>query len=161
MFIVKENEIPRLDKIEEPPIDAPLSILKKCLEMEALCEKEKGIGLAATQVGIPWNVFVIKHNTGKYGYYVNCKYEPITDQQFTSLEGCLSLRDKHGDIRRFEVPRHLAVKVSGKKLEVNNGLSICEFSQEIKFPESIVFQHEIDHGFGILISEIGKEVFIW
>lgn len=166
MKLVDEKDIPT--QIVDTPLDNPLLILKTCISMQEICEKEDGIGLSAVQVGIPWKLFVIKAMPGssfetpnRYGYFINCGYEPLTiSKKIISTEGCLSLRTVSGGIRQFEVERYDQIRVIGKKMTVYQGIDI----KDVNFGcavlgQSIVFQHEIDHHLGILISDKGKEIY--
>ena len=81
--IVPLESIP---KGEECVFDYNLSqFCKLALIMEAVCEKEKGIGLSAVQVGVPLNFFVINYNhfskDNQYRYFANCVYTPLTDEK--------------------------------------------------------------------------------
>lgn len=156
--IVPLIEIP---KAETTPTDDLLALFRIFVKMEYLCEQQQGIGLSACQVGIPLNLFVVKRNT-EYQYFLNCEYIGL-GEKIKSIEGCLSLRDKYGELRRFEVERFPKIKIKGKRLMVSNtpSLSLLDIDQ-IEEDElySIVFQHEIDHNRGReqMIDVIGKEI---
>lgn len=160
MKIVPLTEIPKLEDITDVPLDNVAKVYKVCLEMEQVCEREGGIGLSAVQVGIPWRLFIAKRSAkSEYEYYVNCDYQPTDDaQQIVSLEGCLSIRSDEGQLQHFEVSRFTRIKVLGRRLLYNRFLDIDDL---FEMPFAVVLQHEIDHHKGILISELGKEVFIW
>jgi len=172
MKLVTVENIPQLADIKDVPTDNLLEVYKVCKQMEILCDIEQGIGLSAVQVGIPWKLFLVRLDakskfkpTGRYGYFLNCKYDILAEDVVASLEGCLSLRSPEGRARIFQVKRCLKTRISGFQLIDINKLDIIEISQEMTLPqdnESIVFQHEIDHHFGKLISDSGnKELYIW
>lgn len=143
------------------PLDDLMNIYKLAVHMEVICINNQGIGLAATQVGIPYNFF-ITFIDNHFEYYINCSYEGI-GEKINSLEGCLSLRDDDGNLKKYEVQRFSKINIKGKKLLVSNQdptLSICDINEEAIGLKCIVFQHEIDHAYGKLISDIGKQVFI-
>ena len=101
---------------------------------------------------------------GQYSYFANTGYEATSDEQVVSLEGCLSIRSDDGQLRSFQVNRHQKIIIIGfYKLDFDNSIEFRETPSDTLdvSEEGIVFQHEIDHQFGILISDIGKEVFIW
>lgn len=166
MKIVKPNDIPAI--IKEAKNKSPLFILKLCLKMQIICEQEGGIGLAAPQVGEDLHVFLVKGDgtcpfiaKGTYGFFVDCRYEPIGDETVTSLEGCLSLKDENNNFRFFKVSRFKKIKVTGYRLVVNP-LKLDIFEEEIDInQQGAVFQHESDHNIPKLISDIGTEVLIW
>jgi peptide deformylase len=140
-----------------------IDLYEICQQMVVICEREKGIGLAAFQIGLPWKVFIVKKPSG-YEYYVDSEYEPIGTEKQTSIEGCLSLRNSSGKLRRFEVERYKSIHVIGKQLVVNDVGSLELI--EVDFVSSgdmmtVVFQHEVDHHHGILAENVGHEVDIW
>jgi peptide deformylase len=165
LTFLKPDEIKKIGLIIDTPTDNILDVFRLCQRMEKLCEESGGIGLAAVQVGIPWNLFIVKGQgcpiiNDKYGYFVNCDYFEVTDKKTTlSLEGCLSVRSSDGQLRHFVVERQKNIILNGllfKNLEL---VSVnCTLGLE---DQSIVFQHEIDHSKQILISDTGKEVFLW
>lgn len=166
--IVPVEDIPK--EVQDVPMVSPIAVYKVCLEMQALCEKEGGVGLAAVQIGIPWRLFVVKVDNdkftknGQYGYFVNCEYEPKTDtERVVSLEGCLSLRPVDGRRRSFEVERHAEIQLKGFQLIVSAGtLKFVKIDTFLSLNEqSVVFQHEIDHAHSITIDKKGKEVFLY
>ena len=172
MEIVPINQIPTA----EPVIpDKLMEIYKVCLQMEEVCKKNKGVGLSAVQVGIPWNLFIIKKNAfeppssasslianPKFDYYLNCEYSPSEDKKQDSVEGCLSLLNENEEFRQFLVERFVEVRVIGQKLLADDELNIEDVNFVVGNPSTIVFQHEIDHSFsGILVSDIGKEIEVW
>jgi peptide deformylase len=59
--IVAVDKIPR-EGIVNIPADNLLKIYKFCQKMVKICKSNLGIGLAAPQVGVPWNLFKEKWN---------------------------------------------------------------------------------------------------
>jgi len=126
MEVVPIDQIP----LAEAAIpDNLMEIYKVCLQMEEVCKKNKGAGVSAVQVGIPWNLFIIKRNVfepppnaaalvaaPKFDYYLNCVYGPTEDKKQDSVEGCLSLLNEAGEFRQFLVERFVEVRVTGQKL---------------------------------------------
>lgn len=170
MQLVDFDKLPKREEIQDVPLDDPLKVFKICQEMEQVCEREQGIGLSAVQVGIPWKLFIVKSDgtcpfieKGKYGYFANTTYTATDDQRVVSLEGCLSIRSQDGQLRFFQVSRQNRVQLNGQRLIFdNNNLAFLKFEYNISIAEEgIVFQHEIDHSYGITIDQIGKEVMVW
>lgn len=156
MKIVPVESIPKADIT---PTDDLVGLYKTCLKMAQCCEKLEGIGLSAVQVGIPWKLFVVKHADHKFGYYVNCDYEPENEDRIDSIERCLSLRYPDGVLKSYKLKRFQRIRVKGHILDDSGDsplLKEADFS--IGGFYGIVFQHEIDHHNNILISDIGKEV---
>lgn len=148
-----------IPKAEPVPLDNLLDIFKIAVSMENLCQKESGIGLSAVQCGIPWSFFVVNRND-QYEYYLNCEYVGL-GEKVKSIEGCLSLRNKSGELRRFEVDRFNKVNILGKELKVVDGkLVLFDVDKTEEDLYAVVFQHEIDHNFKRekMIDKIGKEL---
>lgn len=163
-----------IDKIPKEVIDTPtdnlMDVFRVCTKMQTLCEKEHGIGLAAVQVGIPWRLFILKADEyspfdmpGQYGYYINCDYIFKLENYILSLEGCLSVRSPSGQLRFFQVQRFETIILNGLKLKVGLDLEL-QILKDVEIDarhQGVVFQHEISHNRGELISDVGKEVFLW
>jgi len=160
MKIVKSEEIPTKDSIVSVPTDPLMKVYQTCQAMEIICERNGGIGLSAVQVGIPWKLFIAKHGD-KYKYLIDCEYEPVGTVRSTSIEGCLSLRDSFGTLRHFVVERFDKVKVKGKELLYEKDLELVDMDVELGGLDGILYQHEIDHHRGILISDFGHEIVVY
>lgn len=170
MVIVEASKIPTKDMITDVPLDNPVKVYGVCQELRELCERENGIGISAVQVGVPWKLFLVKGDgtcplvpKGEYGYFVNCEYEEVTEQRVVSLEGCLSLRSPDGRLRSFQVNRLMFIRLFGFMLvDEKTSISFKEVDTPLTYlEEGIVFQHEIDHQRCVLISDIGKELYVW
>lgn len=156
MKIVAVKDIP---KAEVVPKDDPAAVFKICKQMESVCQKHQGLGLSAVQVGLGWQLCVIRfthplNHSIYYRCFVDCKYEPVGDKKKSHVEGCLSIPGK-----TYIVPRLEKVKITGQELVVETGKpTFQEFAAELDGLMAVVFQHEIDHASDVLISDIGKEV---
>lgn len=149
--LVPASDIPRLTN---EVVGDPIAIYRKFSTLQAICLRENGIGLAAVQIGLPDRMFVTKSHDGSFRYFINAKYEPLGDEKFTSCEGCLSLPN-----RVFLVSRHRQIRVVGTEMLVGEGVTLQDVDFEVSDPlYTAVFQHEIDHCYGVMIDEIGKEV---
>lgn len=154
-----------LDQIPSGEYNTPKDNLMKLYavaqQMEAVCVAKNGMGLSASQVGLPWKFFVywsnFPKNPKKFDYFLDCEYAP-KGEKFLSLEGCLSLGNK-----RFQLERYESVIVSGKRLTVNNdSVSLEDFKSEFNGIPAVVMQHEIDHNYGRekMIDTIGKQIYL-
>lgn len=159
MHIVPIDQIPA--HTTDCPVDKLAEVYDICKQMHAVCKEQNGVGLSAVQVGIPWRLFVIGEGNGPYLNLVNCIYTQDEDKKFEAVEGCLSIKRADGTLRYFKVKRFLNIKVAGYWLIAKGGPPRLEPFQTKVGGESllnVVFQHEIDHQNGILISEIGEEI---
>jgi peptide deformylase len=130
-----------VDFFGDPKLDEYIDVMfKKMYELE-------GVGLAANQIGIPYQILVVDTNTKKYeeqGEEEGVKLVLINPKivekegEVESTEGCLSFPGV-----QITIPRAKRVKVVGKN----------EKGEDIEIDTdsflSIVLQHEIDHLNGI------------
>lgn len=108
-------------------------------KMFAIMRENKGVGLAAPQVGIPWQMFVV--DLGKPMVFINPQLT-CSGPWITHEEGCLSLPGIYIDVAR---PRDVyihAQRLDGK-----------EFKIKYAGMYSRCCQHEYDHLVGTLILD--------
>jgi peptide deformylase len=116
-------------------------ILELAENMFETMKKEKGIGLAAPQVGV--NKRVIIATLGEKPHLmVNPEITSFSAECAIDEEGCLSLPEQFGKVSRAKriIVRYLDEK--GKKKE-----------EELSDLDARVVQHEIDHLNGILFTD--------
>jgi peptide deformylase len=111
--------------------------------MGALMHDSLGIGLAATQVGVPHRVLVYRvEPDAPVNALVNPVIEFTSEDEEWAEEGCLSLPAVHVDVERPVFVRVRARDEHGDDVVVEaSGL------------EARVIQHEVDHLDGILILD--------
>ena len=126
---------------------------KKIIEkMIKTMRKHNGAGLAANQIYEPIRICIIevldnpryKHlNTIPLKVLINPKVIIKKDSAtFNSYEGCLSVPNLRGKVRRYNSINVTYYTMDAKKITEN-----------IKGLESIVYQHEIDHLDGYLFTD--------
>ena len=102
-----------------------------------------GAGLAANQVYEPIRICAIEvRNNPRYPYkpnfpltiLVNPEVTPTTDDTFLNYEGCLSVPNLRGEVRRFTAVHVRAWDREGKDIVL-----------DIKGLTAGTFQHEVDH----------------
>lgn len=157
MKIVDVQDIPQTCELVD--LGNLPKVHKLVSELTELCEQEKGIGISAAQVGVNQRLFLVKSDQepwiaepGHYGCFVNCEYKRL-GKSFESVEGCLSLKNETG-FRQFKVDRSIVIHLTGFQLK---DMQFEKVDRIVAGFPAIVFQHEIDHQFGILISDIGVE----
>ncbi len=112
---------------------------------ETLRATETGVGLSANQIGYNKRVFIINFN-GEYRSFINpiianVKGLTINRESCLSLPGREFIRPRHNDIDViYQTPLGKTVK------------------QRMFGMAAYVFQHEIDHLDGLLLSDIGLEI---
>ena len=138
--------------------DIPINEIKsentqKIIEkMIKTMRKYNGAGLAANQIYEPIRICIIevldnpryKHlNTIPLKILINPKLIIKKDTAtFNSYEGCLSVPNLRGKVKRYNTINVTYYNMDAKKI-----------TEDIKGLESIVYQHEIDHLHGFLFTD--------
>ena len=138
--------------------DIPINEIKsentqKIIEkMIKTMRKHNGAGLAANQIYEPIRICIIevldnpryKHlNTIPLKVLINPKVIIKKDSAtFNSYEGCLSVPNLRGKVKRYNTINVTYYTMDAKKI-----------TEDIKGLESIVYQHEIDHLDGYLFTD--------
>jgi peptide deformylase len=112
---------------------------------------EKGVGIAAPQVGLSERVFCMEvHENARYPdkepfslcIVINPKIEFLSEEKIDSWEGCLSIPGIRGCLKRY---KH--IKLTGFNRHGH------PFEAELKDFAAIIAQHELDHLNGILFID--------
>ena len=114
-------------------------------------------GMAASQWGVSKRIFVIRRNliekcknaknskfagSDKFIVAINPEYSSLNDNETTNIEGCFSVPNKHGKVRRFSKIQAKFQSIDGK-----------EHSMILNGWPGRVFQHETDHTEGRLYDD--------
>lgn len=144
--------------VEFPLCDEYKNIIPEMLkhlrysQIEKYAKKYKlrpGMGLAAPQVGINKNFFVVcyERSQGNFEDYIliNPKVISYSEEMVYAGEGegCLSINREVDGI----VPRHARITVEGYDMEGNL------IKYRVREDLAIAFQHELDHLNGILFTD--------
>lgn len=106
-----------------------------------------GVGLAAPQVGILKRVLVIDIGEGLIEM-VNPEIVEKSGEQISPPEGCLSIPNLLGEVRRAQKIKVVGQDRFGKPIEL-----------EAEGYLARAFQHEIDHLNGILFIDVAEKTF--
>ena len=141
----KTKDIP----INDIKSDNTQKIIEKMIKT---MRKHNGAGLAANQIYEPVRICIIevldnpryKHlNTIPLKVLINPKVIIKKDSAtFNSYEGCLSVPNLRGKVKRYNTINVTYYTMEAKKI-----------TEDIKGLESIVYQHEIDHLDGYLFTD--------
>lgn len=143
-LITFPNEILKKEaKFIKNPLD--LEIQKLIPKMFEIMEKEKGVGLAAPQVNFSLRLITIKIKEKKI-VLINPEIISHSEKMVVYPEGCLSLPGKEFPIVRYGTITVEFTNELGKKRKIKTSGLLA-----------IVFQHEIDHLDGILMSDRFEE----
>lgn len=127
-------------------IDDPLlEILEKRMLATVQAPEHAGVGIAAPQVGINKNLIWVQRfdKAGEpFEFFINPKI--IWRSKLTRLgaEGCLSIPDRRDDVTRSYAIRLQYWDKNGNVIEEN-----------IEGFTAVIFQHEVDHLYGILYPD--------
>jgi peptide deformylase len=125
------------------PVEAIDDDLRQLVQrMKRLMVDARGVGLAATQVGILRRLFVFQPFEEETVAVVNPELVKRSDELVSDDEGCLSLQGV-----LVPVERHLAVTLAGKDEDGE------ELRLELEGHAARVAQHELDHLDGVLIID--------
>lgn len=121
---------------DNPPFDLQEFVENLCDTMVA----ERGVGLSANQVGVPYQVFVIGHpdSPDEIICVVNPKIVDNDNQIVLGEEGCLTWAGLFGKVKRYN---QIRVRFANPLGDVNTA--------EISGFTARAFQHEYDHLQGI------------
>jgi peptide deformylase len=103
----------------------------------------EGVGLAATQIGLSNSFFVAKTEKSGFLKVFNPKILSTGKRTKIYLEGCLSIPNYYGEVRRFT-----NIKVSFTDEAGDN------ITKDLKGILAWIFQHEIDHLNGVLFPDL-------
>ena len=129
---------------------------KKCKEIKEMTDKTgdliqdmfetmydaNGVGLAAPQVGILKQLFVVDIGDGVRYVCINPKIEVVGEEEQCGEEGCLSVPGKEGKVTR---PMNIYLEALDQNME--------PFSLDASGFLARAFCHEYDHLQGVLYTE--------
>jgi peptide deformylase len=134
---------PRLRKISAEVEKFDDSLKQLVERMFVLMRQDKGVGLAAPQVGKNIRLFIINPTTDPKDdrVYINPMLSEGEGEE-TAEEGCLSLPDIHIDVPRNKTMKLEARDLAGNAIEDRQSGYIAR-----------IWQHELDHLNGILLLD--------
>jgi peptide deformylase len=130
---LRANEVDRFDE----------SLARLAERMTDLMHDARGVGLAATQVGVLQRLFVFQPSDDeKATTVVNPELVERSRDTEIADEGCLSLQGVHVPVERSTAVTLAGLDLEGKPLRI-----------ELEELSARVVQHELDHLDGVLIVE--------
>ena len=140
---------PRLLQVAEPVADLTDPALQELIrDMFDTMEAAGGVGLAAPQIGVGWQVVIFGfERSDRYPeaepvprtILINPVIEPLSDEEELGWEGCLSVPGLRGEVPRYRNIRYRGVDPAGKAID----RTVAGFHAR-------VVQHECDHLIGKL-----------
>ena len=143
----KKNEKFLREKTKEIKNVKDKKILKLIKKMREIMIKGRGVGLAANQIGLDKQIFVMGPGNDFFAF-INPKITKYSKEMEDMEEGCLSVPGKSGI-----VSRPIAVEIKG----------FNEKGEKVKMKFDGIFaricQHEYDHLQGILFIDKAKKIY--
>ena len=141
------DKILRRRSVEVGPDEIKTADFKDlCADMALTMEKKDGVGLAAPQIGRNIRLIVVAFREGPV-CLINPVFKKRSFWQEWGREGCLSVPEKTGEVRRH---RRLVCEYSdseGRKRTIEaNGLM------------ARILQHEVDHLDGVLFIDKARDI---
>ena len=136
----KKSEEVDIERIKTPEFQELIS------DMALTMQEKDGVGLAAPQIGKNIRIIIFESKDGPM-----CLINPVLSKNSImkewGQEGCLSVPNKYGDVRRHKKTTCTYVDQTGQKHSiVAHGLL------------ARIFQHEIDHLDGILFIDKARDI---
>jgi peptide deformylase len=121
------------------------------LDWEDNREHEVGVALAAIQVDQPLRIVIIRNdfdnkNDRSFSVFINPVITKYEGEIIEDYEGCLSVPDLYGKVRRYSKVRIRAQGLDGREVRITAENFLAR-----------VFQHEIDHTNGIVFIDHIKD----
>lgn len=121
------------------------------LDWEDSRAHEVGVALAAIQIDVPLRVVIVRKNMNdktnrEFDIFINPEITKYEGEEVEDFEGCLSIKDVYGKVKRHERVRVKAITVEGKEVKFKADGFLAR-----------VFQHEIDHTNGIVFIDHIKD----
>ncbi len=139
----EENSVLRKESIDINHADTYSAVLEKI--MRKTLEKEKGVGLAAPQIGINRNIIIVQRfdkEEKPFEAYYNINIDFYSKELQEGWEGCLSIEGGFGKVNRS---KEITITYQDSKGE--------KHTEKIEGFTAVIFQHETDHLKGILFTD--------
>lgn len=133
-------------KAEEIPVEEIPKLQGFIKDMKETMLKKDGIGLAGNQVDVLKRIIVVNTKDGPL-VLINPKISGKSFKKEEAEEGCLSLPDIYGIVRRHRKITVSAYTQDGTRVKLK---TIGMFAR--------VIQHEVDHLNGILFTDRAKKM---
>ncbi|SDT42695.1 peptide deformylase [Paenibacillaceae bacterium GAS479] len=146
--LIVQNPDPVLREVAKEVTKFNSNLHKLLKDMAETMYDAEGVGLAAPQVGISKRVIVV--DIGEESGLIEMVNPEIVERDGEQFgpEGCLSILNLNGDVRRAEKVRVRGQDRNGQFFEVEAEGFLAR-----------AFQHEVDHLNGILFIDLAEELY--
>ncbi|MEK7208774.1 MAG: peptide deformylase [Patescibacteria group bacterium] len=144
---IKQKNDPILRRTAAPVADTlPSARVNKIIDLmrRALAAQADGVALAAPQIGVSEQIFIVKNDAGskKLLVFINPRLVKRSRRQAEMVEGCLSVRGIYGHIKRREKVTVAALDENGRRFTLHTSGLLAQ-----------IVQHEFDHLRGVLFTD--------
>ncbi len=136
---ILKKETEKVDKIDK-------NIRRIIDEMKKIMVKEGGVGLSANQIGYNLSIFIAKPKD-KFYVFINPEIIEMKGEEIKE-EGCLSIKDTWGLVKRAKEVKLKYQNLSGKEKIIRAKGLLAH-----------IIQHEYDHLKGILFTDKAIEIY--
>lgn len=151
-LVTPEEVLYKCKKVSSTYEFEKLSGKKLADDMIEFCIKEKGVGLAAPQIGYYYKFFIaLDIKKRKWKLFINPEYVSKDGEMIDSEESCLT----YGIDKMFKIRRYKRVFVRWQESIYGE---LINFTKTLYGLQSIIFQHETDHINSETIATKGKEI---
>lgn len=140
--IVTGTDNPILRAVSKPVAAITKKTVKLINDMAEAMELEKGVGIAAPQVGENVRIFLALLDSKKLVAMINPEFLNHSEIMTDGEEGCLSLPGEWGQVARYTEVTLRFIDLKGRE----NTLKLKGFNARI-------VQHEMDHLNGVLFTD--------
>lgn len=121
------------------------------LDWEDSRQHELGVALAAVQIDQLYRVVVVRSNFDdkndrSFQVFINPEIVKTEGELVEDYEGCLSIKDLYGKVKRYNKVKVKAIDINGREFRVTAEGFLAR-----------VFQHEVDHTKGIVFIDHIKD----
>lgn len=137
----------RIGHIDTEIENLAANMIAATLDWESSREHEFGAALAAVQVAQPFRIIVVRNSfedkaDKSFGIFINPEIVKAEGEPTEELEGCLSVQDIYGSVKRYPKVKVKALNLQGQPVRI----TATDFLAR-------VFQHEIDHTNGVVFVD--------
>ncbi|HEY5268512.1 MAG TPA: peptide deformylase [Candidatus Saccharimonadales bacterium] len=123
------------------------SMIESVIDWENNRDHELGVALAAVQINKLFRVIVVRNNFDdktdlSFRVFINPEITKYEGEEIEDFEGCLSVPDIYGKVKRFSKIRLKALDLEGNSVRLNLEGFVAR-----------ILQHEIDHTNGKLFID--------
>jgi len=146
MEILTGEKNPILRQKSQPVEHLTKEVRDLIMQMKRIMNDNNGVGLAASQINVSLRVIICEVDN-KFYAFINPEIIKFSKETSSLEEGCLSLPNIYGEVKRPEKIILRAINSDGTKIKLKAFGLLAR-----------VIQHEIDHLDGILFIDKAKNI---